>query len=267
MRYFFQEFECDAGMRSSFGGIVAQAMFAGIPTKGTHAPGSINHIEEAMVALMDTKSVTRARAVRATLNRMNDKGQGAYVVVLHRIYGARPPGEPVEEFRELSPIVELTDIVEDARRSMVEVEGVIRGIMTEGNVEAEAGHVETFWEAAGEYQGLAKKIVKIKANGSDPAKLQTARLERDAWRDVMQLAIMQEEAGKNAVRTSVASADREITTADAVRGKLHFAGEAGTVEHDLWKAARAVFIIRARREAEALRVDAEKAFMRSGGAW
>lgn len=116
-----------------------------------------------MVALIDSRRVRTARWVRERLLRMEDRGQGLSVVVLHLLFGHRPAGtdpapcaddagksEP-SPWRDLAAIVHLTEAVEDERHRMGGRLGAARAQRTE---DAIAGTAETIAWAEREIAAL-----------------------------------------------------------------------------------------------------------------
>lgn len=271
LRFFFCEYEADAGVSSTFGPMLAA--LAGVQM-GT---GGYRDYHEAPAALVDGRVTKRANRVRRRLLAMVDRGESALMTVLYRLYGPRCPSAPYEEFGELAPLAELTEAADEAREEMARKEGAAR---TESAGEAldPEKRERDFWWAAGHFTKLDDAVAKLTAEAkAEPSEALAAAIgerkaRRAAWREVMRTAMNGTVNAASAQRTAGASADRELTTAAALRWRLDFHGKRnaeGAADADAkkaWKFARSGFVARVRRGAEQLRAEAGRAYAASVGA-
>jgi hypothetical protein len=103
LRYFFNEFEADIGVRS-----LHFAQFdAMMGYRGTSEAWFEPQVEPRACAARQL-----AGRVSRNLRAMIAAGRSFDVTVLYRMYGPRPPGVRWETFRELAPIAEYTPTIE-----------------------------------------------------------------------------------------------------------------------------------------------------------
>lgn len=144
LRWFFQDYGEQIGLRSSFGDMIQRLAQHGMsgsmakcqtlsdnltgagekPVSMIHVgsrPGILNDPFARLVERNTLQDIRRARAVFRRLTAMIAHGDGWAVTVLHRVYGPRPPGvDHSGVFGEVANVVEYTDEVEAQRIVMAD---------------------------------------------------------------------------------------------------------------------------------------------------
>lgn len=204
------------------------------------SPAAWDDVESRMVALVDSGSVRRAGVVRSALRQVHPR----HLVVLYRVCGPRNGHAEHAVFGDLAPIADLTDAAETLRdhyalRLGVEREADVTATSAaalDALLEERAGW---FWRAAQEEHDLRARAyvsegraLLAETEAAERARLlaraERRRKEADLRRTEQGLALRAHEAavrdgarGSLSARLSaLASADREISAADALSRRL-----------------------------------------------
>jgi hypothetical protein len=281
LREYFECFESAIGFRSTFSVMISA--LNGLPLGG----GSGNR--DPLAELMDHPRIAEGNRVSRTISKLWDTGAGRHAAVLTILYGSKGSVEWSEAFGALAPLAPMTMAVTEARDQLATREGMRREeIVGRSTTEAQAAVREEieheFWatatrrsKAIAEHAKLVDRLDALQAQANDGAPLSTrsvtllgdgdkrlAALERQIagmddflWR---LLCAYRADGVARAKVGALAGADREVTTAAAVRSKLipprGMDGDAKAA----WALARAAFVAQVLHEAGALRRAAHEAY-------
>lgn len=222
---FFGTSEADAGLRSSTGSQIDAIRGAGFEPR--YATSDVFH--DVMAERIDEGRTGRWARIRRRLAAMAERGDGAMVVVIYRLFGPIEPGRYRPDIGDpvLSRIADLTDVADAWRDEMALHEGETRERrITKASiarVDDDATEYETwFWEAAGR---LNVFVDALRAMPSDSAGPRTAMLlEVDATHAELECWLRGFAGCRDGVLaariTAMASGDLETTHAQAIRERL-----------------------------------------------
>ena len=259
---YFRWGEADIGFRSNFGAMEHQLIIGGGPPSFDEAPDPhASRIGNHMLATTSTTLVWRA------LKRLDERGGGVYVIALYRLYGPWFPSDNPwrKEFKDLAPLLTMTDAAEDARADLAAKRADDEGERTTLKlVQGPDQGAEHFWRMAPRWTQVAEEWEALRKRHKDPKtpveerekiarRARVLATERSALRkNLMAQVVPVRATAEMGVRARIShcqSCDRATTVHDAVA--LGLEGDAP---------ARHAFAVALRREAVALRKSAHLSY-------
>lgn len=281
LRYFLSQYESDVGLKSCHFEAVSIMCGAG--------GGGPNLVEEHAVRLADRKSTQTANRVRRALRHMIASGQDRDVVVLNKLHGPTAPSRDMSVFGSLAMLVDMTEAVDAVRDELALQEGESRETKVGAELaqtlpEVRDHFAETFWSLVGrqlrDVDRLTRSVAQA-ARGQAVGRRMApgiAELQKrvQAWPGVLAGVLERYRRADDYIPqgsllgrlSAMASADRELTHADALRhamapyrGPRGPKGHPHTEAHAAWQTARDVFVSAAKTDALRLRADATRHYL------
>lgn len=251
------------------------------PTSKSVPHVSAADVEHRAVMLVDGCATKRASRIRHALLQIGPYHRDA----LYLMCGPRSScAEYKAEFGELAPLAELSETVEAAREALACDEGLVREAAVEAGLDAGddalAELAETFWDAVGEERAERAKVAELRRGLEKAAECPRADVHEqiaDGWRKVQANAlasytvrVSMDDSGRLSARLSaLASADYELTAADALRHKLTSQPSPGAdkVQREAHAEARKAFVRDVHRDIRNIWRRASEAYAAARGGW